>query len=175
MVYSAFIRDCLHDNMVISTLNWNAFWHIQDIVMWYVIFMLWKSSKLWVLKVLNYNECGTGKFFSEITFSKKLNIHFVKTPWLREWDYERLLRDCQRLHEFEWFRECKNLFMCYSQINFCLDSKVYFASSALASTIIRLFGRGTSFQFHAFSALVVLNYSYCCPDCGVRIELACLF
>ena len=44
----------------------------------------------------------------------------------------------------------------------------------LASTVVRLFGRGTGFQFHAFSALVVLDYSYCCPDCGVRIELACL-
>ena len=77
--------------------------------------------------------------------------------------------------EFKSWSELKNLFIRYSQINFCLDTKIYFASSALASTIIRLFGRGTSFQFRAFSALVVLNYSYCCPDCGVRIELACLF
>ena len=51
-------------------------------------------------------------------------------------------------------------------------TKTNFASSALASTAIGLFGRGTSL---AFSALVVLNYSYCCPECGVRIEQACLF
>ena len=99
---------------------------------------------------------------------------FVQDP-VAQWDYERLESNFQSFREFESRRECKNLFIRYSQINFCLDTKIYFASSALASTVIRLFGRGTSFQFRAFSALVVLNYSYCCPDCGVRIELACLF
>jgi len=44
----------------------------------------------------------------------------------------------------ESWRERKNLFIRYSQINFCLDTQIYFASSALASTVIQLFGRGTS-------------------------------
>ena len=95
-----------------------------------------------------------------------LRTGYVKDA-MAQWDYERLKSN---FHEFKSRRERKNLFKRYSYINFCLDTKIYFASSALASTIIRLFGRGTTFQFRAFSALVVLNYSYCCPDCGVRIE-----
>ena len=61
-----------------------------------------------------------------------------------QWDYERLESNFQSFCEFESRRERKNLFIRYSQINFCLDTKIYFASSALASTVIRLFGRGTS-------------------------------
>ena len=61
-----------------------------------------------------------------------------------QWDYERLISDFQSLHEFESWRKRKNLFIRYSQINFCLDTKIYFASCALASTVICLFGGCTS-------------------------------
>ena len=61
-----------------------------------------------------------------------------------QWDYEQLENNFQSFREFESRRERKNLFMRYSQINFCLDTKIYLASSTLASTEIQLFGGGTS-------------------------------
>ena len=39
----------------------------------------------------------------------------------------------------------------------------------------RSIGADTVLAVHAFNELVVSNYSYCCPDCGARIELACVF
>ena len=47
-----------------------------------------------------------------------------------QWDYEQLVSNFQSLHESQ--REHKNLFIRYSQINFCLDTKIYFVSSDLA-------------------------------------------
>ena len=78
-------------------------------------------------------------------------------PWLSGKLDDSIASNFRSLHEFESQRERNfvsvlNIYVC------CITHR-------FISAWLKLL------KFYIVSVLVVLNYNYCCLDCGVRIEL----